>query len=431
MAENFYSYNKLTCVIQIGDYDLSAPRHMVTKYAFEEVVGIQIKDSYQTLTNSAKVTLPRDILLSLSKKDEDGVREEVLLRDASSIIKKGQRISIFLGYDDNNKIMFDGFVVSIEAKSPFTLYCEDFGWKLKKTSVEPTVSPKSGTILNDFLPPLLENTGISIHPLTEAMDIRLGQVRLEKSRSIGELLESWKRNYGLMSFIKFYDGEPYLALSRTYFSTNSDKTLIDGESSSPPILDFQDNVVTDNLKFSYLDYDTLGLEAIALYPDNSRFKVSLITNKSYDAQKAKYDLGQLSEPPEEFEIVNESKISKKQAKKNFKDTSQIKDNILNVRNLQDKFDMSQYNIRTYHEYNVDRDTLIANAKAKFKEISQTGVDGNVVIFGDFGIRSASMVRCYDARNIEKNGLYIVSNVVTDFGLNGYRQTLSIPYKRGQ
>ena len=429
MAE-VYNYNELTCLITIGDFDPTYPSLIKASYAFSEVVDIDIVDSFKNFTNTAKVTLPRDIILSLGEKDSTGEREERALSDAGSVFTRGQRITISVGYDDLNKKLFDGFIVSIEAKSPFVLHCEDFGWKLKKTAISPITTSKTGTLLNDLVPKLLDGTGIDLHPYTKAMDIKIGQVILEKSKSIGEILEQWKRNYGLLSFIKFYDGKPYLALSRTYFSTNNDQTLIDGESDNPPIANFQDNVAFDNLKFSYLDHDTLALEAISLFPDNSRLRMTIITNKDYATQKAKYDIGETSVAPDEFEIVNESKISKKQAKNNFKSSLQIKDNIANVKNIQDKFDMAQYNVRTYHEFNVDRDTLAKNAKAKFKEISQTGISGDLTLFGDFGLRAASMIRLYDARNPEKNGLYVISEVKTKFGIGGYRQTIQIPYKRG-
>jgi len=437
MEENqVFSYNVLTCKIQIGDFDLNADRYINTKYIFTELVNVKIRDSYETLTNTADITLPRDILLSLGEKSDDGFRENSVLYDASSIIQKGQRISIFLGYDDNDKLMFDGFVTSIEAKSPFVLHCEDFGYNLKKTSIPRLVTSKSGTYINDILPDILEPTGVTLHPSTVDMNIKIGQVNIEKAKSLSEILEQWKRNYGLMSFIKFHNSKPCLALSRTYFSTNEDKTLIDGDSSIPSLIDFQDNVANDKLKFSYLDYDTLALEATTLYPENnSRLRLTLITNKSYAKEKAKWDNLSDSEkagtpPPDEYEIVNESTISKKEAKKNFKAAMSIKDNIANVKNIQDRFNLAEYNVRTYHEFNVDRDTLIANAKAKFTEISQTGIDGTVTIFGDYGLRSSSMVRLYDRRSPEKNGVYISSEVITTFGTKGYRQELKIPHKRG-
>ena len=35
---------------------------------------------------------------------------------------------------------------------------------------------------------------------------------------------------------------------------------------------------------------------------------------------------------------------------------------------------------------------------------------------------------YDNLNPERNGTYVVSEVITTFGVKGYRQKLKIPYK---
>lgn len=431
MEGESFSYNILTSLITIGDFDPTYSRSIQAKYAFTECTSIEINDSYETLTNTAVVTLPREVLLSTSEKDATGERVTPVLSDARAVFQMGQRIIIALGYDGNNKVLFDGFITNIEAKSPFVLHCEDFGWKLKKMAVSNLITTGKSAKINDVLPSLLEGSGIDIQPYTKKMDLQIGQIYIEKSKSLGEVLEQWKRNYGLLSFIKFYNGKPYLALSRTYFSTNQDQTLIDGETAIVPTADFQDNVTDDDLSFIHLDYDTLAVEATTIFKDNSRYRLSIILNKDYAAQKADYDLGKTKKVPDEFLVVNESKISKKQAKEDFKNAKQVKDNVKNIRNIQDRFDMTKYNVRTYHEYNLDRDTLIKNAKAKFKSISQTGIDGSVTIFGDFGMRAASMIRLYDERNPEKNGLYVVSEVNTKFGTGGYRQKLKIPYKRGQ
>ena len=50
------------------------------------------------------------------------------------------------------------------------------------------------------------------------------------------------------------------------------------------------------------------------------------------------------------------------------------------------------------------------------------------IFGDFGLQAGCKVRLTDNLNPERNGTYVVSEVITTFGVRGYRQKLKIPYK---
>ena len=52
----------------------------------------------------------------------------------------------------------------------------------------------------------------------------------------------------------------------------------------------------------------------------------------------------------------------------------------------------------------------------------------MTVFGDFGLTPAVQVELMDNRNPSKNGVYLVEEVTTTFGVGGYRQKLSIPYK---
>ena len=52
----------------------------------------------------------------------------------------------------------------------------------------------------------------------------------------------------------------------------------------------------------------------------------------------------------------------------------------------------------------------------------------VTLFGDLALNTAVQVELIDDRNPSKNGVYIVDEVVTKFGTEGYRQTISIPYR---
>ena len=113
----------------------------------------------------------------------------------------------------------------------------------------------------------------------------------------------------------------------------------------------------------------MALEAIAMYPDNSMFKAT-IRRDPKDTSK--------------FQVINETKISKNQLKNTLLSEYDKNNNLTNQYGGKNtKIDLSAYNIRTFHEYNV---------------------------------------------NPERNGTYVVSEVITTFGVRGYRQKLKIPYK---
>lgn len=419
LLNRLMSYNVLTCMIIVSDSPaLYDPEYEGVQYVFKEVNEISISSSYNNLVSKATITLPRATMLETTTGRDVGVKTKDLIGNDGAF-KIGQRVTIYIGYDDDgsnqmNKRMFDGYIISVDSDNPYTLYCEDIAYKLKKNAVQPFSSGTKGTKINDIIDIVLKDTGLSLHPLSERMNIEIGNVRLEKSKSAAEILESWKK-FGLVSFIKYYQGVPYLALSRTFFSTNTDQTLIANDDDTIPVIDFQENVVSDSLKFLQLDMDTLALTAVSLYPDNTRLQLTIIRDKA---------------DPSQFQVINETRLSKKQVKQRFGNTyDDMVENYKNTQNKQDKFDLSGYNVRTYHNYNVTRDQLIANAKSAFNNISQTGIEGDVTIFGDYGIQPGQMVRLYDERNPEKNGVFVVSEVHTTFGVNGYRQKLKMPFKR--
>ena len=57
-----------------------------------------------------------------------------------------------------------------------------------------------------------------------------------------------------------------------------------------------------------------------------------------------------------------------------------------------------------------------------------GIIGSLTVFVDFGLPPTVQIELIDHRNPSKNGVYLVEEVTTNFGVSGYRQQLSIPYK---
>lgn len=401
--------NILNCLITIGDENPSNKLEIINKITINEVVNLQISDSYKTLINTAKIQFTRQITVKSSLKDDFGEREVKLIGEDDSLFKRGKRIQIQLCYGDdiNLKPMFDGYIASIISNNPFTLECEDMGYLLKQTALDPITTDAKGTKINDFIPKiLLKGTGIDLHPSTKEMNMEVGQIVYPQSTTAADILNRFKK-WGIMAYMRNYNGVPHLALGRTLFSTNTSESLLKDMPDTPYEIHFDEHVAEDNLSIHKLDANLLAIKAIALYPNNSMFKAT-IRRDPKDSSK--------------FQVVNESKVSKKQIKETLLTES---DNKYDKNN---KIDLSAYNIRTYHEYNVNRETLIKNAQAAFTEISQTGIEGDITLFGDFGLHAGCKVRLTDNFNPERNGTYVVSEVITTFGVRGYRQKIKIPYK---
>jgi len=102
---------------------------------FPFVAEVKIKKSRRTLTNTAKITLPRNIM--------------VLNGDINTIIQRGAAVVIQLGYDGNLVTRFTGFVSNVNAQIPLTIDCQDSMWTLKQnsfTNTWPAGTPVSAII---------------------------------------------------------------------------------------------------------------------------------------------------------------------------------------------------------------------------------------------------------------------------------------------
>jgi hypothetical protein len=105
-------YLNLCCRISIGSLILKA------------VNEVTIKSSWRNLTDSATITLPRNITFK-SNHALEGERLE-------KYIKRGDKVIIELGYNNNYSTEFEGYVREVEPNVPTRIYCEDEMVKLKK-----------------------------------------------------------------------------------------------------------------------------------------------------------------------------------------------------------------------------------------------------------------------------------------------------------
>ena len=72
--------------------------------------------------------------------------------------------------------------------------------------------------------------------------------------------------------------------------------------------------------------------------------------------------------------------------------------------------------------------MLEYGKSKFYDFYDTGLSGTVTIFGDYGLQTAQSIEIFDAHNSEINGEYLITDIKTDWGFGGYRQTLKLGIK---
>lgn len=430
----------LCCRIIIGDADPSNPMKINGGVEITEVSEIEITESYKKLIGTAKLKFPKGTVCRSTivgtgtpqGKDASRVTTEIMQdgvliekRSSQNILndttfKVGQRVNVKLGYNGILKNMFDGYITGYNSDSMLELQCENMGYKLKLKQAAKFETPASGTTVNDVLEGkynLLKDTGFKIHGDTKKFDIRVGKIKVTDNFTVADILSEWSK-YKVYCFLK-YDAEdesqmPAIAVGRPYSSSKNQPVFPSDENTGPYLIRFDYHVAQSDLKVVKTDPKFLAVTGKGLGKDEKFFEVTIRLNPEYDATVT---------GSKEFQTVNATQISKK--------THKLTGNVTAAgAQTKTKVDLSTYTVVPYMSPNIgiSSDQLVEETTEYFKSYNLNGISGSVTIFGDYGLFPAVQVEIQDSRNPSKNGVYLVEEVTTTFGINGYRQKLTIPYK---
>lgn len=430
----------LCCQITIGDADSKNPMVIKNPITLYEVQNIEIHESYKKLIGTAKIIFPKGTVFkstivgngTVEGKDASLITTEVMQdgvliekRNTQSVIdettfKIGQRVNIKLGYNGVLKNMFDGYITAYNSDSIFELQCENMAYKLKLKQAPKFETPVAGTKVNDVCGEkygLLKDTGFELHSETKKFDIQIGKVKITDNFTVADVLNDWSK-FKVYCFLKYEEDSsamPKIAIGRPYSSFKSDPTFPgDGKSSAPYKIQFDYHVAGSSLKILKTDPKFLAVTGKALGSNEKFFEVTVRLNPEYDPD---------TPGSKEFQVVNATQISKKTHKITGNTTATGAD-------TKTKVDLSTYTVVPYMstKMNINSDQLVEGTIAYFKQYNLNGITGDLTLFGDFGLTTAVQVELIDYRNPSKNGVYLVDEVTTTFGVNGYRQKITIPYK---
>ena len=206
-------------------------------YEFNSVTECETEESYENLTDTFKITFPRNVKLD----------NRELFNGIAPIFERGDMVKVELGYYPTLRTVFEGWVSEIGAKIPVKITCEDDMWLLKNTSVTyPSkenlnvtyISKKNGKPLvrpkvispNITLRQLLDNIlPADIEYAEPLIDVNIGQFRVSNA-SVSAVLDELKSKYGLYSY--FRDGLLYVGLPSNAADTVTqefefERTIID------------------------------------------------------------------------------------------------------------------------------------------------------------------------------------------------------------
>lgn len=443
-----------------------------------EVEEVEIEESYKKLIGTASVRFPRGTIVrrtvtNRTEQDEEAFKEVTVKLSNSGVVEEqrsetttaspdtfsvGQRIKIYLGYttdprvaemakvnntgkkniynddetyneylsnfkhtgSDSKKymnLMFDGYITKVSLDTPIELECENLASflktitcpkvKLKKCEVKDLIGPKGKY-------KLLENTGLKLHTDTANMDFDLGGVELSTDLTLADVLTEWAK-YGLFCYVSDDNGEPAIQIGRAYFSNPGKDSLLNANTTPQPVeIHFDYHVASNGLSLTSSDKDFLAVQAKGIDKDDKFINITILRNLQFDSSKPESD----SNP--RYRYVNETKLSKKALKAGKRYVTDAPN---------DKVDTKLYTKIAFMSKKIPTTTeKLAEEAVKYLEgYNMTGIEGSLTLFGDLHLRTAQQVVLIDNRFPGKEGTYLVEEVTTSFGTDGFRQRITLPY----
>lgn len=212
------------------------------RWQLEEVTAVEITRDTEKLTDECRITLPKKVKW-------DG--------EPDIPVRRGDMVSVSLGYDGELQATFSGYVRDVGFKTPIVLVCEDEMFKLKQQPAQ------KKAYRNVDLETLLKDQGIGCE-IRVFGEQRLGQYRVTAD-TVASLLGKLQQQ-GIRSFFRTEDGQPVLYCG----------VLFERETSPSQVFATGLNIIDDqSLEQQQADTMRLRVKAVSLMPDNKKVKVEV------------------------------------------------------------------------------------------------------------------------------------------------------------
>lgn len=206
-------------------------------WTFEKITDCEIVRDSEALTTTCKLVLPRKIKWK---------------GETSNPIKRGDAVTVWLGYDDDLQLAFKGFVLRKGFKAPVEIFCEDDMFLLKQTPCVKKAyrNVDIQTLLKD------QNLPYEIKVLGEQ---NIGQYRIN-FETVAELLAHLKEN-NIRTFFRLEGGNPVLYCG----------VLFDHGNEMRQVFSTGVNLISDSsLDEQNAEDVKIKLKVVSLQPDNKK-----------------------------------------------------------------------------------------------------------------------------------------------------------------
>lgn len=361
-----------------------------------------------------------------------------------SMFDIGDRIEIRCGYTNDDEVankidekenhkclnlVFSGYITGVSPTMPIELKCEDLAYVFKTISC-PDVISKGNRKVSDFfgdkadpsIGNLLEGTGIELHPDVLQTDISVGQVNLTHHLTVYDILAEWSK-CGLVCFMrKHHDGNGQytfkLSIGRTYMSTTStstaDSIMYKPEDEGAVEIYSDWDVAEDNLSVMRVARKFLVVDAKGWKNEKGKLSHCSVTvriNPDWDGKDVS----------NKYDFINDKDWTSERKNKRPKGSPRVVNKVV---------DLKSYTRIPYisPKPGISKEDLKKEAIQYLENYNPSGISGKLTIFGGRDIVPTSIIAFVDLRQPARMGFYLIDEVNTRFGTQGYRQEINLAYK---
>lgn len=207
------------------------------KWVFDKITACEIVRDSEALTTTCKLTLPRKVKWQ---------------GETSNPIRRGDKVSVWLGYDGDLRHAFSGYVLRKGFKAPVEIFCEDEMFALKQT---PCVKKSYRDV---DIETLLKDQALP-YPVKVLGEQNIGRFRANFDTVAG-LLAHLKEN-NIRTFFRTEDGKPVLYCG----------VLFDRGNQTRLVFSTGVNIISDSsLDEQRAEDMKIKLKVVSLQPDNKK-----------------------------------------------------------------------------------------------------------------------------------------------------------------
>lgn len=177
-------------------------------YRLRGLHSLEIKKSVHQIVQTAKLQLPLSVMFRNTEQ-----LEQIQLIDK---IKEGDFVKIDIGYNDNNRTEFEGYIKRINTVQPLEIELEDELYLLRKINIKTSFKKADvKDILTLLLNELFKSSGLKLEVYKEMPSLTVTNFVIDNANGIA-VLQDLQDKYGLASYLTTIDGVKTLYCGLVY-----------------------------------------------------------------------------------------------------------------------------------------------------------------------------------------------------------------------